>query len=183
MCRYRPKRKLHTTSSSFVSAVALSISFLIPLALAARAQAPIPISVIPSLGKFATFGTFSPHGNLWLAGSGTGIYLWDVKSAKLIRSYSATRVDLNYIMGVFFTEDGRSFSDGMAIRDVETGKVVRSFNISADADGTAVSRHNHLFAYWKAGKIVIRNYQTGRVVCTLSGHVGWTVALGFSHDG
>src|SRR5258708_5203477 len=172
MCESRRKRGPPTSSNrpNVVSVTVFQLSVLLLLAFAARAQESSSFSVIPSVGEFAKFGTFSPDGKLWAGGSSTDhTHLWDVRTAKLIKLYQSN-IGSSYTDGVvFFTEDGRRFSDGKFIRDAETGKAVRSFLISTDADGTNVCRHSHFFRYGKSGKIPIMDSENGTVIFTATG--------------
>jgi len=131
--------------------------------------ATTPLSVFRSIREDPDAVAFSPDGRLLLSASGTELLLWDVASAKPIRSLEIPDMfrDFNTCT---FAPDGKTIlagsNDGkVAMWDTESGKrlkVLHSEDWMYDCVFTTDCRH--ILSAYQSGRITYREMATGKVI-------------------
>lgn len=135
---------------------------------------------------------FSPDGKQLLSGETVGpayqLAIWDVGTKKRTKTIDTGKASPN---PVAFLPDGNSAvtgdSDGfIRIRDLKTGKVLRSIptkmsftDLAISRDGKrAISCHASVSLFLK-----VWNLETGKLIETFEGHVGGPLGVDLSPDG
>ena len=135
---------------------------------------------------------FSPDGQTVVSGSGQGwgIFFWESRTKKYLRSLPATGGKLLFSAdGKILASSGSGRTDALRLWDVNTDKeiisfsahLIDSFAFSPDGKMLAVGARS---ASYGAGSIYLLHVATGAIVFTLTGHQSGAVAsVAFSPDG
>jgi WD40 repeat protein/serine/threonine protein kinase len=138
--------------------------------------------------------TFSPDGSLLAAAPlGSPVRTWDVRTGRVQKTYTAGGVD-DSIGTLAFSPDGRLLvidnSDNrggqgeVKIRDVQSGKMVRTLKDPISPHGVAFHPDGKRLATGSdSGPVLIWDVRTGRVLRTFRGHSQQSSAVAFSRDG
>jgi len=139
---------------------------------------------------------FSPDGNYVVIGTNEGVKLWDVRTGKILRSFSGSM-----ILSISFSPDSRYILAAGADRtarllNVKTGEEVRVFtapsNLKPGSKPGSDSGYIYSAAFSPDGKYVVIsgygaatlwNAKTGMAIRTFQGHSDMIRSLGFSLDG
>ncbi|TFG90071.1 MAG: WD40 repeat domain-containing protein, partial [Candidatus Atribacteria bacterium] len=140
--------------------------------------------------------SFSPDGNYVVIGTNDGMKLWDVRTGRILRSFSGSMV-----LSASFSPDSRYIlaagTDRTArLLNVSTGKEVRVFtppsNLRPGLKPGSDSGYMYSAVFSPDGKYVVTggygaatlwNAQTGLTIRTFQGHSDMIRSLGLSLDG
>src|ERR1051326_8996803 len=130
--------------------------------------------------------TISPDGKqLLTASADKTIKLWDLASAKELKTFGGEKGHQNLALCVAFAPDGQTFASGgsdntVKIWDVPLAKALRELALSDAVTATAISTDGKSAAAGgKDGVIKVLNPIDGKELFTLKGHVGAVTGLAY----
>lgn len=165
------------TASATTSAVSLS--------------APVLLKTLTGHSKIVTSVAFSPDNKTLASGSlDTNIKLWDVSSGKELKTLPSNN-SFGEVNSVMFSPDGKTLAAGYRdvpfnLWDVASGKDPKTF--SANSDGATIlsvafSPNGKTIAGAFAGKIIVWDVASGKILTTLTGHSATVYSVSYSPDG
>ncbi|HLW65547.1 MAG TPA: hypothetical protein VKS79_09530 [Gemmataceae bacterium] len=133
---------------------------------------------------------FSRDGKTLLSASfDKTVKLWDVSSAKELRTFAGQNGHQNLVLSVAYAPDGQAFASGGAdntakIWDIPMRQALKELTLTEAVTATALSPDGRILAAaGKDGAIKLWNAADGKELFRLTGHVGPVTALSYAANG